>query len=170
MEITPAQIIEKLHLAPLPDEGGRYIQTYISDIVIKKEHLAARYNGDRAISTQIYFLLTDEDDDFSALHKLLSDEVYHFYLGDPVEMLMLHPDGRSEVVILGQDILHDEKVQYVVRRGIWQGSHIKPGGKFALLGTTMSPAFDVADFQLGDRLELIKKYPHQKDLISKLTR
>lgn len=170
MEITPAQIIEKLHLAPLPDEGGRYIQTYISDIVMKKEHLADRYNGDRAISTQIYFLLTDEQDDFSALHRLLSDEVYHFYLGDPVELLMLHPDGRSEVVILGQDILHDQKVQHVVPRGIWQGSHIKPGGKFALLGTTMSPAFDVADFQLGDRLELKKEYPNQKDLITKLTR
>lgn len=168
--LTSIDIIKKLQLSPLADEGGLYRQTYVSDIKLSKDQLPGNYPGDRPIGTQIYYLLTDEIDSFSALHRLLGDEVYHFYLGDTLEMLLLYPDGYSKTVLLGSDILSDEVVQFVVPGGVWQGSRLKSGGKFALLGTSMSPGFDGADFELGDRDELEKTYPEQADLIKQLTR
>jgi hypothetical protein len=96
--------------------------------------------------------------------------VYHFYLGDPIEMLMLHSDGRSERVILGQDVLGVEKVQWVVPAGSWQGSRLIRGGEYALLGTTMAPGFEFADWTEGKRPELLAKYSTHGELISSLTR
>lgn len=169
-DLSAARIIEQLQLVPLEFEGGFFSKTYGSQIRISQENLPDRFNGERSISSHIYFFLTDEEGCFSAMHRNLADEMYHYYLGDPVELLLLFPDGKSEVVVLGSDILNGEKVQFLVPHGVWQGSRLKPGGKFALMGTSMSPAFEWEDFELGDRDSLSDQYDEQKDLIAKLTR
>jgi len=139
---TIAQIIEILKLSPLPEEGGLFRQTYKSNIIIPKEYLPTKYNENRHIATHIFYLLTDEEDSFSALHRLKGDEIYHFYLGDPVEMLLLYPNGKSEVIFLGSDITNNEKIQKIVDHNVWQGSRVAKGGSYALMGTSMSPGFE----------------------------
>ena len=104
------------------------------------------------------------------MHRLLTDEIYHFYLGDPVEMLLLYPGGRGETVILGTDVLGGQRVQFVVPAGVWQGSHLQPGGQYALIGTTMAPGYENEDFQLASRQELASAYPAAASLIHSLTR
>lgn len=168
--LTAERLIELLGLAPLPVEGGHFRQTYVSDEAVAASALPARYGRDKTFGTAIYYLLTDEADSFSALHRLPTEEIYHFYLGDPVEMLLLHPGGASESVVLGQDILAGQRVQSVVPRGVWQGSRLRPGGRFALLGTTMAPGFDVADYEGGERDALIRLYPAEAERIRALTR
>jgi uncharacterized protein len=164
------KLIEKLHLEPLSPEGGLFFQNYRSAEEIPLENLPKRYPSRRRLASAIFYLLTAKADSFSAMHKLLSDEIYHFYLGDPVEQLLLFPDGHSKRVILGQDILGGQNVQFVVPHGIWQGSRLLPGGKYALLGTTMAPGYEHDEFVLGHRDDLTSKYPHDADLIQKLTR
>lgn len=164
------RLMDMLGLVPLPIEGGHFCQTYKSEERIPRSALPERYAGDRSFGTAIYFLLTAEADSFSALHRLTTDEIYHFYLGDPVEMLLLRADGSSERVILGQDILHGQKVQFVAPKGAWQGSHLLAGGKWALLGTTMAPGYEQADFELGERAVLIEKFPQAREWIIALTR
>lgn len=168
--LTPQQLIEIFNLEPLPVEGGLFFQTYLSSETVAHKALPARYAVDKPFATAIVYLLTDKPDSFSALHKLPTDEIYHFYLGDPVELLQLHPDGRSERIILGQDLLGGQKVQHVVPHEVWQGSHLLPGGQFALLGTTMAPGYTEEDYTGGERQELIAAYPDQQALIEKLTR
>lgn len=168
--LTPDQLIKMFNLDPLPIEGGLFFQTYLSPETISQQGLPDRYSTGKPFGTAIVYLLTDDPDSFSALHKLPTDEVYHFYLGDPVEMLQLHPDGSSERIILGQDLLGGQKVQHVVPRDIWQGSHLLPGGEFALLGTTMAPGYTDEDYVGGDPDELIAAYPDQETLIEQLTR
>jgi predicted cupin superfamily sugar epimerase len=166
--MTARQIIEFFGMKELPQEGGFYVETYRAKEKIAQAGLPARYAGWRNFSTAILYLLTS--DTFSALHRLKSDEVFHFYLGDAVTMLQLRPDGGSEVVILGHDILKGEKVQILVPRDTWQGAFVKESGKFALLGCTVSPGFDKADYEQGDRNELLTRYPDRRDLILRLTR
>jgi uncharacterized protein len=169
MPLTSEQVIELLRLEPLPVEGGRYRETYRADESLETAALPARYDGPRAYGGAIYYLL--HGDHFSALHRLLTDEVYHYYLGQPVEMLLLYPDGRDEIVRLGTDLVAGERVQLVVPRGVWQGSRLAVSREgFALLGTTMAPAYDQADFELGDREALIAAYPQRAELIRALTR
>jgi predicted cupin superfamily sugar epimerase len=162
------RLIEELGLQPLPGEGGFYRETYRSDELLSLSGLPERYSADKNASTAIYYLLTP--DSFSALHRLPTDEIYHFYLGDPVTMLQLHPDGSHRVITLGNDVLNGQKVQYLVPKFVWQGSFLVEGGRFALLGTTMAPAFDFSDFVLGDRSSLMSQYGACKDLIVRLTR
>jgi uncharacterized protein len=120
------------------------------------------------MATAIYYLLTP--DNFSTLHRLRGDEIFHFYLGDPVEMLELRADGVGGTVILGQDIEAGEQLQHVVPAGVWQGARLIAGGKFALLGTTVSPGFDYADYETGRREELTAQYAGFRDKIEALTR
>lgn len=167
---TAASLIERLGLVPLPDEGGHYRETWRAEETAPVAALPARYRGDRVFGTAILYLLMSDSDSFSALHRLPSDEVYHFYLGDPVEMLLLHPDGASESVTLGPDVLGAENVQFVVPRGVWQGSRVAPGGSWALLGTTMAPGFEFVDYERGDRDQLSARYPEAAERIRKLTR
>ena len=168
--LTARAIIELLHLEPLPVEGGHFRQTWIADETIPAEALPARYARSKVAGTAIYYLLTDEADSFSALHRLPTDEVYHFYLGDPVEQWLLHDGGRVERVLLGPDLGAGHRVQHVAPRGVWQGSRLVPGGRFALLGTTMAPGFDPGDYEGGVREELAARYPDAADIIRALTR
>jgi len=168
--LDPRDLIRRLGLVPLPVEGGHFRQTYVSEETLPAAALPARYGRVKAMSTAIYYLLTSEADSFSALHRLPTEEVYHFYLGDPVEMLLLHPDGRGEVVVLGPDVLGGERVQFVVPRAVFQGSRLRSGGRFALLGTTMAPGFDLQDYEGGDRAALLRQFPAEAERIRALTR
>ncbi len=166
--LTARQIQDLLKLQPLPVEGGHFVESYRSKYTLEVPSLSPCYQGERGLSTAIYYMLTP--DTFSAMHRLKGDEVYHFYLGDPVEMLMLKPDGAAEAVLLGQDILAGMRVQHAVAGGTWQGSRLAPGGKYALMGTTMSPGFDPTDYEPGKRDALSAQYPNYAPLIAFLTR
>jgi predicted cupin superfamily sugar epimerase len=164
------EIIQLLGLAPLPSEGGFYREMYRAEEALASSVLPARYGGARVFGSAIYYLLHDEH--FSALHRLQTDEVYHFYLGHPVELLLLHPDGRDELLRLGTDLAAGQRPQAVVPRGDWQGARLATSqpGAFALMGTTMAPGYDLADFALGDRATLAAQYPRRAELIAALTR
>ena len=166
--ITVEQLKSLLRLKPLEPEGGYFAETYRSDLEIPADALPGHCEDARALGTAIYYLLTP--DTFSALHRLPADEIYHFYLGDPVEMLLLRQDGSSDTRMLGQNILEAMELQVIVPEGVWQGSRLLPGGRFALLGTTMSPGFDPGDYEPGRREELIKAFPHLRAEITALTR
>ena len=163
-------LIEHFGFEELPVEGGIFSQTYLSEESISATALPDRYGVDKPFGTAILYLLTADANSFSAMHKLPTDEIYHFYLGDAVEMLHLHPDGSSERVFLGQELNKGQFVQYTVPRDTWQGSHLIKGGRYALLGTTMAPGFTHHDYVGGRRDELIEQYPDQTELISQLTR
>jgi len=156
-------LIAALRLQPLPLEGGYYRETYRSPAA-----LPGRLSTDKSAATAIYYLLTP--DTFSALHRLPGDGIFHFYAGSAIEMLLLLPDGAGRVIELGSDVLAGQHPQVVVPAGAWQGSRLKSGGDFALLGTTMAPGFDFADYEPGNRDRLTAQYPAFSDLIQRLTR
>jgi uncharacterized protein len=166
--MTAEEIKRLLNLVPHPCEGGSFVQTWSADETIPHEALPARYPAARPAGTCIYYLL--EPNTFSEMHRLASDEIFHFYLGDPVEMLQLTPDGSARTVILGQDLVAKQHVQLVVPKFVWQGSRLMPAGKFALLGCTVSPGFDYADYETGRFEQLAREYPRHIDLIRALTR
>lgn len=161
-------VISMLSLKPHPAEGGFFTETYRSDATLAPGVLPGLAHGSRSLSTAIYYLMTPEA--FSALHRLRADEVFHFYLGDPVEMLQLKPDGKGSVLRLGHDLAQGMRPQVLVPREVWQGSRLVPGGRFALLGTTMAPGFAYQDYEPGDRAALLSAYPSFRDLILDLTR
>lgn len=165
---TVDEIIRTLDLRPLPSEGGLFKEMYRSGRVLPPAHLPAGDRGSRSLATAIYYLITR--DDFSALHRVRGDEVFHFYAGDPVDLWQLREDGTSEWMTLGIDLTQGMRPQIVVPGGIWQALVLRPGGSFALLGTTMSPGFDVADFELGERTALVKQFPAYSAEIERLTR
>ena len=165
--ITAEQIIALLGLKPHPEEGGYYAETYRSHETLPRNVSPDRYTGPRSLATAIYYLLTP--DSFSAMHRLQSDELFHFYLGDPVKMLQLRQDGSGEIFTLGTDLLKGMRPQVVVPRGVWQGAGLLPGGRFALLGTTVAPGFEFADYEAGQRDVLIDAYPRFRDSILSLT-
>lgn len=153
------QLIQTLNLQPHPIEGGFFCETYRS-----RRHS----NEDRCDSTAIYYLLTP--DTFSEIHRLQSDEIFHFYLGDPVQMVHLHEDGAVNEFTLGSDVLGDQVCQLLVPRMVWQGARLKPGGKYALLGCTVAPGFEFKDYESGQRDALVKRYPQHQTIITQLTR
>jgi predicted cupin superfamily sugar epimerase len=162
---TADEMIELLELRPLPHEGGYYAETYRAPEKLK--HLPERYGSERAFSTAIYYLLTERCR--SVMHRLESDEIFHFYAGDQVQMLQLHPDGTGRVVLLGQNFTAGEQWQVVVPQGTWQGARLAAGGRWALMGCTVAPGFEFADFELGRRDELVRMYPEFADTIRLLT-
>jgi hypothetical protein len=166
--LTADKIIALLNLKPHPEEGGYFIETYRSSETISEKALTSRYKGVRSFGTAIYYLLTPET--FSPMHRLRSDEIFHFYLGAPVEMLQLWPDGSGRILILGTDIMNGMKPQAVIPKGVWQGAKLIKDGKFALLGTTVSPGFEFVDYESGRRDELVKSYPQYREWIIALTR
>lgn len=164
MKETVQKLIEKLKLEPHP-EGGYFKETYRS-----KESIALKtpFNGSRSYSTCIYFLLTA--DTFSAFHRIQQDETWHFYQGDPIDLHMIHPDGRHELIKLGQDIFHGEAPQFVVPAGSWFAAKSVGTQGFSLVGCTVSPGFDFADFELASREELTRHFDTHAELILNFTR
>jgi predicted cupin superfamily sugar epimerase len=160
--MTAEEIKALLKLEPHPVEGGSFRRTYTSTGSVELPR------GARAQGTAIYYLL--EAGTFSEMHVLASDEIFHFYLGDPVEMLQLYEDGSSAVLTLGPDLAAGQNVQLVVPAGVWQGTRLVEGGKVALLGCTVTPGFDFADYTSGSHAELAAKWPAEAERIGKLTR
>jgi len=160
--VTAEQIKRILNLAPHPMEGGYFRRTYASASNLETPR------GTRSRGTAIYYLL--EAGAFSEMHLLDSDEIFHFYLGDPVEMLQLFPDGRSAVLTLGPDLAAGQQVQALVPAGVWQGTRLLGGGEVALLGCTVVPGFDIADYHNASFEELAAKWPDQRERIKALTR
>jgi uncharacterized protein len=160
--MTPDEIKTLLNLQPHFREGGYFRRTYTAPGTVELER------GTRPYGTAIYYLL--EEGAFSEMHRLESDETFHFYLGDPVEMLQLFPDGRSALFTLGRDLEAGQHVQLVVPAGVWQGTRLIGGGKVALLGCTVTPGFDFADYQSASAEELIAQWPQEAERIRALTR
>jgi predicted cupin superfamily sugar epimerase len=160
--MNAAEIKTLLKLEPHPLEGGHFRQTYAAQTAVKLSR------GERSVGTAIYYLL--EPGNFSEMHLLETDEIFHFYLGDPVEMLQLFPDGRSALFTLGPDLASGQHVQLVVHAGVWQGTRLIGSGKVALLGCTVSPGFDYADYHGGSYAELAAKWPAEAERIRSLTR
>lgn len=168
-ELSADQIIERLELRPHP-EGGFYRETYRAADVLPGRALPAPIDGDRACSTAIYFLLSGGQ--FSALHRLRSDELWHFHLGAPLEIIEIAPDGRLVVTRLGPDLLAGERPQVAVPAGHWFGARLTgpERGSIGLVGCTVAPGFDFADLEVGRRDRLIKAYPQHESVIRALTR
>jgi uncharacterized protein len=160
--MTADEIKALLHLEPHPVEGGWYRRTYTSSVSV------ALLGGVRPYGTAIYYLL--EEGSFSEMHMLASDEIFHFYLGDPVEMLQLLPNGDSRVITLGSDLAAGQQVQLVVPAGVWQGTRLMDGDKVALLGCTVTPGFDFADYRSGKYEELAAGWPLVAARIKQRTR
>ncbi len=166
--MTADEIKQLLQLKPLSIEGGFFRETYRSRWMVSAEYLPAGISGSRSIGTAIYYLITPET--FSALHRLPGTEVFHFYLGDPVLMLQLLPDGSSQTITIGNNLVAGQQPQVVVKGQIWQGSKLAPGGKWALMGTTMSPGFDYADYENAEAEPLIAQYPDVAEKIREYIR
>lgn len=159
-DITPEDLVAHFQLEPIPKEGGRFRQLW-----------AGPERGDgRPEGTSIVVLLTSEPGDFSALHRLPTDEVWHFYLGDPLKMLLLDPDGTSRTVVLGPDVLGGQYVQFTVPAGTWMGVHVVAGGAWSFFGCTMAPGFTYGGYEHGDAAELTARYPAEAVRIAALSR
>ncbi len=164
---TAAYWVEKYGMQPHP-EGGYFVETYRAAEQIPHEVLPGRFAGSRAFSTAIYFLL--EGHHFSALHRIQADEVWHFYAGDPLEVFVFYPEGGAlEIIRLGPDPDTDEVFQAVVPAGAWFGSRPVVGAAYSLVGCTVAPGFDFADFELAERGKLLADFPQHEAVIVGLT-
>ncbi|MEM6545143.1 MAG: cupin domain-containing protein [Pseudomonadota bacterium] len=162
-------IIDHFGMQKIPHEGPWFLQTYKSDEIIEGA-LAERYSGVRYAYTAIYAVATRQE--FSAMHRLRTDELWHFYGGHPAEVLMLYPNGSGEIKIFGADVLAGQHPQIMVPRGTWMGA--RPIGAddtaYTFASNTLSPGFEYADYEIGYRDELIEIYPQFKKKIVELTR
>jgi predicted cupin superfamily sugar epimerase len=162
MALTAEQVKQALGLQPHPCEGGWFVRTYESATLAE--------GGARRTGTAIYYLL--EPDTFSEMHRLASDEIFHFYAGDAVEQLQLPPGGAGRRVVIGNDLAGGERPQVVVPAGVWQGARLVGGGKFgwALLGCTVSPGFEYEDYEEGPAAGLCGLWPEWSELVRELCR
>ena len=166
-------IIDWFNLQPNTQEGGFFAGTYTSKLTIDNKELPGfkPVKPNRPICGGIYYFL--DPTTFSAMHKVTGDMLYHFYSGAPVQMLLLYPEGypnRSEVCIFSNDLAAGGNPMKMIPGGTWLGSRLVAGGEYALMGVTMSPGFDPADYSIAKRKELIRQYPDQAALITTLTR
>lgn len=166
MQDTVQGLITYYHMLPHP-EGGYYKETYRSPGMIAATALPG-FNGDRHYSTAIYFLL--QQGDFSAFHRIKSDECWHFYSGGPLNVYIIDEDGHLKTIKLGNNISAGETFQYVVPAGCWFASIPAEGAAFSFVGCTVSPGFDFQDFELAEREALTAQYPQHQAVISQLTR
>jgi predicted cupin superfamily sugar epimerase len=165
--LSHQQLIQQYNLLPHP-EGGWYKQTYKSAEYISAAALPERFGGDRPFSTAIYFLL--EKGNYSAFHRIKSDECWHFYRGDPLEIIVLQPNGELAVTTLGHDITKGHLFQYVVPAGCWFASRPAPGSQYCFVGCTVAPGFDFADFEMANGEQLASEFPQHNNLIRELCR
>jgi predicted cupin superfamily sugar epimerase len=149
-------------------EGGAYREVYRSDLTLPRSTLPLLFQGNRAASTSIYFLLTKGE--FSAFHRIASDELWHFYYGDPLVVYEIGHSGRLTEHVLGPDPEAGQTFQTTVTAGSWFASAPAPGSEYALVGCTVAPGFDFADFELADRDALARQFPEHAELIRRLTR
>lgn len=161
------EIIHRYQLLPHP-EGGYYKETYRSAESITGTALPARFGGDRSYSTAIYFLL--EQGNFSAFHKIKSDECWHFYAGQTLLVHVLHQDGVLQTIQLGSNVAAGETFQYVVPANCWFASEPAEGTSFAFTGCTVAPGFDFRDFELASAASLVALYPAHEAIIRRLCR
>jgi predicted cupin superfamily sugar epimerase len=171
--MDPKQIIDWFKLQPNTDEGGFFAGAYTSAIDLGNKELPGfkPIKNKRPICGAIYYFL--EQGTFSAMHRVTGDMIYHFYSGDPVQMLLLYPEGspnRSETCIFSNDLANGGSPMKVIPGGTWLASRLVAGGSYTLMGVTMSPGFDPADYAIAKRKDLIKQYPEQQALITELTR
>jgi predicted cupin superfamily sugar epimerase len=157
-------LIEKLGLIPHP-ERGFYRETYRSPADVASD----RHGGTRSASTAIYFLVTASEP-ATFLHRLVSDEVFHLYDGGPLEILRLHPDGKWDVAVLGMNLDAGERPQIVIPAGTWFGTELRKGASHCLVGCTVAPGFEFADFELAEGPELEARYPDAADRIRRMSR
>mgnify|MGYP001413771729 CR=1 FL=1 len=161
-------LIEHFRMERIPQENAWFAPTYRSNEPVTIAG-ASRYAGPRCAYSAIYGVQTRAD--FSGMHRLATDELWHFYDGSPIELLLLHPDGRGEVVVLGRNIAAGEHPQWLVPRGVWQGARpIGGDDAWTFLGNTLAPGFEYADFEIGYRDELQARYPAFAGKIAELTR
>jgi predicted cupin superfamily sugar epimerase len=165
--VTVQHLIKRFDLFPHP-EGGYYKETYRSAETIPATASPGPFPAGRNFSTAIYFLL--EQGNFSAFHKIQSDECWHFYSGGALLVHIIHLNGVMETVILGNDLNHGQTFQYVVPAGCWFASEPAPGSAFSFVGCTVAPGFDFADFEMAKANDLIKLYPQYEKIIKKLCR
>lgn len=160
------ELIALLRLKPLPEEGGFYRETYRAKGAIPKDALPM-HGGERTYSTLIFYLVTPEE--FSGLHRVKSDEIFHFYRGDPVNMIQIDATGALKEVVLGTSFEDGHQLQTVVPHGIWQGTRLIEGGNWALMGCTVAPGFEFEDFETKTRAELIQEFPQHREVIELYT-
>ena len=163
---TKEQWVDELSLMPHP-EGGFYKETYRAEDQLDLNAIYPNRYGKRSLSTGIYFLL--DKSNFSAFHRIKSDEMWHFYDGDPLVVHMIDDEGNYTSQTIGRDINNGEKLQFVVKGGLWFASEVKNGGEYSLVGCTVSFGFDFQDFELADS-RLIEKFPQNELLINRLIR
>jgi uncharacterized protein len=160
------RIIEAFGLQPHP-EGGFFKETYRAKQTISKAALAGNFSGDRSYSTGIYYLLVEGKR--SSLHRIKSDEMWHFYLGGPLNLVQISPDGVVETITLGQEVHEGQKLQHVVPAGWWFGAYPDKGSGYSFVGCTVAPGFDFSDFEMGRRADLLRMFPQAKEVVEKLT-
>ena len=165
--MTVQQLIQQFNLQPHP-EGGWYKETYKSDEYISGSTLPKRFGGSRVFSTAIYFLL--EQGNFSAFHRIKSDECWHFYAGDPLVVYVMQLNGRLDIIHLGNDIEKGQVFQFVVPANCWFASRPAPGSTFCFVGCTVAPGFDFTDFELAKASSLTALFPQHKAIIEELCR
>lgn len=168
--MTAESIIRHFNMQPLPDEGGYFAVTFTADEQVAPEALPERYGNARNLGGAILFLETPEQ--FSAIHRLPTDELYYHHLGDPVEMLVLAPDGTGWTTVLGTDLEAGERPQVLAPRNHFHGSRPLPDGVhgFSLMSTSMAPGFDPADPEFPTRADLLARYPEYGEMVTALTR
>jgi predicted cupin superfamily sugar epimerase len=164
---TIQNIITNLQLQPHP-EGGYFRETYRSSGEISRDNLGTEYSGNRRYSTSIYYLLTS--DTFSAFHRILQDEIWHFYEGSPLNLHMISPQGVYSKAVIGCNMLQGQVPQYIVPARTWFAASVIDNNTFSLLGCTVAPGFDFNDFELGEREKLMKMFPAHSELILQMTR
>ncbi len=159
------RLITRLELQPHP-EGGYFRETYRSAELVTA--LPERFQGQRSFSTAILFLLPHGH--MSALHRIKSDEVWHFYQGSPLRVATLSPDGSRKDYLLGSSLDAGQTFQAVVPAGHWFGAYVDATQGESLVGCTVAPGFDFSDFEMGTRDALCKLYPQHGELVRRLTR
>lgn len=167
MTNTAQYWVKHLNLLPHP-EGGYYKETYRAAENIPQQALPGRFGGERSFSTAIYFLL--ESGQFSAFHRIAADELWHFYAGSALTISVIHPNGQYEEINLGTDVQNGQSLQAVVPHGAWFGSRVAAENSFALVGCTVAPGFDFADFEMPARSTLLEQFPQHSSIIHTLTR
>ena len=158
---------QQLQMLPHP-EGGWYKEVYRSQGTIPVDALPEGFVGARSFCTSIYFLLTQGN--FSAFHRILSDELWHFYTGDAIIIHEIAPDGRYTEHHLGADVLQGEVFQLVIPAGSWFASEVKAGGDHGLVGCTVAPGFDFQDFEMAQADQMSASFPEHESIVRRLCR